>query len=109
MTRALLEQSSITRKYYGEAMKTAVYVDNRLIHGKESKSPFELVYGSSSRIDKIRKFGSVCYAFIPSEQRDKLAPLRDYINSGKQINNSIWYKLITSGLIDEVRKWKDYS
>jgi hypothetical protein len=76
MTRALLEHSSLPRKYYGEAMKTAVYVYNRLVHGKESKSPFELVYGSSPRIDKIRKFGSVCYAFIPSEQRDKLAPLR---------------------------------
>jgi hypothetical protein len=77
MMRGMLEESQQPRKYYGEALKTAVYLYNRLIHGKEEKSPFELMYSYPARLDGMRVFGSVCYAFIPAELRDKLDAVRN--------------------------------
>ena len=76
MARTMLHHSNLPRKYYGEAHKTAVYIYNRMIHGNATSTPYELMYGQKPKIDHIRIFGSICYAYVPTEQRDKLDPER---------------------------------
>jgi hypothetical protein len=72
MARTMLLHSKLPTKYYGEAHKTAVYIYNRLLHGNATSTPYELVYRQKPKIDHIRRFGSICYAYVPVEQRDKL-------------------------------------
>ena len=76
MARTMLHHSNLPRKYYGEAHKTAVYIYNRMVHGNATSTPYELMYEQKPKIDHIRIFGSICYAYVPTEQRDKLDPER---------------------------------
>jgi hypothetical protein len=72
MAKAMLFDSKLERTYYSEALQTAVYLLNRTAHGDRTVTPFELMFGRKPNLAHLHKFGSICYAFIPCEKRDKL-------------------------------------
>jgi hypothetical protein len=70
--RAMLKESLLPPKYYNEAQKTAAYLFNRTVHGKDTITPYEHVFKRPPSLKHLEPFGSVCYAFVPPEKRSKL-------------------------------------
>jgi len=68
----MLRESKLPAKFYNEAQLTAVYLHNRQIHGNDTKTPFEHIYGKRPNLSHLRPFGCVCYSHIPIEKRTKL-------------------------------------
>lgn len=68
VARALLFQSSLPVKFWGESILTAAYLINRtpsrLLKGK---SPYELIHGAPPSYDNLRVFG--CLAFAHNQRR----------------------------------------
>ena len=64
--RAMLSSSGVPRRYWPYALDTAVYLWNRT--SNKSKSPYELLYGTSPEIGHLRVFGCVAYAHDPSQK-----------------------------------------
>ena len=66
MTRCMLSESNMDKKYWCEAMMTAVDIRNVLPSASSSiSSPFEMVFKRKPRIDLLRVSGSLCYSHIP--------------------------------------------
>lgn len=74
MARSLLISSNLPICFYGDAILTATYLHNRLIHTGASKTPYELLKGQSPKISHLRPFGCIAYVHVPAETRSKLAP-----------------------------------
>jgi hypothetical protein len=74
MARSLLIASNLPIQFYGDAILTATYLHNRLVHTGETKTPFELLKGRVPKIDHLRPFGCIAYVHVPQEKRSKLAP-----------------------------------
>jgi hypothetical protein len=77
MSRAMLFESKLPAKYYGEAMLTACYVLNRWQADKSKKSRYEIFFGKIPKTSHLKPFGSICYSFIAPEKRNKIQPIRD--------------------------------
>ncbi|GJQ71888.1 hypothetical protein Trydic_g2999 [Trypoxylus dichotomus] len=55
-----------------EAVSTAAYAINRSgSSAEDGKSPYELWYNKTPYIDRLRSFGTDCYAYIPKQKRSK--------------------------------------
>ena len=74
MARSILIASNLPLLFYGDAILTATYLHNRIVHSGASKTPFELMKGRPPRLDHLRPFGSLAYVHVPAETRSKLAP-----------------------------------
>ena len=73
MARCMLFEKNLPKKFWAEAVNTAVYLQNRTItKSVKGMTPFEAWYGSKPSLDHIRIFGCICYVMIPSVKRDKL-------------------------------------
>ena len=73
MTRCYLNDSSMEKKYWGEAIMTAAYTKNRLpVESNKNRIPYEALNGKSADYKDMRVFGCKCYAHIPKEKRSKL-------------------------------------
>lgn len=71
--RSMLTFAELPRAMWAEAMNTWAYVHNRTgTSSVESKTPFEVLYGSKPAVDHIRTFGSIAYSRVPPELRKKL-------------------------------------
>ena len=71
MARTLLIDSGLPPTFFGEALKTATYLTNRLPHcsNKENKTPFELFKGKVPRLDHLKRFGCVAYVHQDKHHR----------------------------------------
>ena len=74
LARAMLIDSKLPAMFYAEAQLTAAYLYNRMVHGNDSITPYQHIYGRAPNLSHLRPFGTVCYAFVPPELRDKLEP-----------------------------------
>uniref|UniRef100_A0AAV1V3K5 Integrase catalytic domain-containing protein n=1 Tax=Peronospora matthiolae TaxID=2874970 RepID=A0AAV1V3K5_9STRA len=75
MTRCMLSESKMDKTFWCEAMLTAVDILNVLPRASSPNlSPFEMVFKRKPRMDIMRVFGSLCYAHIPKQNRNKLDP-----------------------------------
>ncbi|DAZ96750.1 TPA: hypothetical protein N0F65_012327 [Lagenidium giganteum] len=72
MARAMLYHNMVDRRWWAEAVHTAVHVLNRLSSTATSQSPFEWIYGTPSSLDHLRAFGSKGYAHVDKAKRTKL-------------------------------------
>lgn len=70
--RCLLFDAKLEKKFWAEAVSTAVYLKNRSIaSGLNDKTPFELWYGQKPKMSHIRIFGSPIMVHVPKEKRNK--------------------------------------
>ena len=72
MARCLIMDAGLAKKYWGEAVNTAVYLQNRLPTRDFTKTPYEIWTGEKPNLAHIRVFGSVAYMHIPDVKRFKL-------------------------------------
>lgn len=72
MTRSLLLDAGLKSSYWGEAIMTAIYLQNRLPTSATGKTPYELWFGKKPTFHHLKIFGSQAYVFIPKEKRKKL-------------------------------------
>ena len=72
--RSILIASNLPLLFYGDAILTATYLHNRIVHTGVTKTPYELCKGRPPRVDHLRPFGCIAYVHIPAETRSKLAP-----------------------------------
>lgn len=68
----MLSDANLPHKYWGEAVMTATYQQNRLTSKDIKSTPFEMWHGSKPSIGHTRVFGRKAYAYIPCEKRSKL-------------------------------------
>ena len=75
MARCLLYHASLEKRFWAEAVETAIYLRNRLPSARiPEKSPFELIYGKKPTLTHLRVFGCYAYALIPKERCKKWDP-----------------------------------
>ena len=65
----MLEEKSIPMFYWAEAVRTAVYIQNRI---GEKMLTHEMYFGRKSNLRHLRVFGSIAYVHVPKEKRRKL-------------------------------------
>ena len=69
--RAMLEEKSMPKFYWAEAVRTAVYIQNRI---GEKVSAHELYFGRKLNLRHLRVFESIAYVHVPDEKQRKLDP-----------------------------------
>lgn len=72
MTRCMLADANLNKKYWGEAVLTANCLQNRLPSRSIAKTPYELWYSQKPDVKHLQIFGTIAYAHIPKIQRRKL-------------------------------------
>ncbi|BBN70008.1 transposable element gene, partial [Prunus dulcis] len=73
MAKCLMLEKKIPFDFWAEAVNTSVYILNRCPTKALSKrTPFEAYGGRKPGIKHLKVFGSLCYAHVPKQQRQKL-------------------------------------
>ena len=72
--RPMLEDAHLPKSLWAEALATANYLRNRSPVSGRDKTPIELLTGTKPDVSHLRIFGTSCYALIPKQLRNKLAP-----------------------------------
>ena len=62
--RAMLEEKSMPKFYWAEAVRTAVYIQNRI---GEKVFAHELYFGRKPNLQHLRVFGRIAYVHVPDE------------------------------------------
>ena len=74
MVRSMLSSSNLPKFLWTEALKTAVYILNRVPTKAIPKTPFELFKGWKSSLQYVRIWGCPCEIRIYNPQEKKLDP-----------------------------------
>ena len=61
----MLLDSKLPKRYWGEAISTAVYLKNWSPVKALKKTPFEMWHGKKPKLNHLRVFGSGAYAHVP--------------------------------------------
>jgi len=77
--KTLMIQSKLPQKYYSCAQAHMSYLHNRTVHSGHSRTPYEYVYGKKPIVKDLQPFGSVGFAYVPHEKRNKLEPVRERV------------------------------
>lgn len=72
MTRCMLMDANLEKRYWGEAVHTANYLQNRLPTKATGRTPYELWYSKRPHVGNLHIFGCAAYVHIHKEQRRKL-------------------------------------
>jgi transposase InsO family protein len=99
MTRCILNQRKIPTVFWGEAVKTAVYLRNRCARKKSKKTAYELWHQRKPTVSHLKVFGCVAVAQNPLYRHNKLSNKGlKYIFVGYSTNS------LTYRLYDPIRK-----
>ena len=72
--RTMLHDGQLDDSFWDEALRTAVHIRNRVpTRALNGKTPHEAWTGNKPRVGHMRVFGSLAYAHIPEQGRNKLA------------------------------------
>jgi len=69
---AVLADSNLPRKRWGEAALAVTYVANRTPSRGETKTPHELFFGKKPDVGHLRAFGCRVWAHVPHQVRRKM-------------------------------------
>ncbi|KAM1578272.1 hypothetical protein ACFX1Z_039846 [Malus domestica] len=73
MSKCMMIEKGVPFEFWAEAVNTSVYILNRCpTKSLDKKTPFEAYSGRKPGIKHLKIFGSVCYAYIPRQVRQKL-------------------------------------
>ncbi|KAL0553407.1 hypothetical protein IC582_007302 [Cucumis melo] len=73
MTRCMLHEKSLPKKFWAEAANTTIFLQNRLpTKAVKEKTPFEAWYGYKPSLKFLKVFGCLCLTHVPQSKRDKL-------------------------------------
>jgi hypothetical protein len=73
MAKAMLYHANLPNVWWAEAVKTAVYTNNRLATSTlENMTPYEAFHGTKPDTSNMRVFGCVAFRLVPKELRRKL-------------------------------------
>lgn len=72
MARCMLIDADLPHTFWGEAVATANFVQNRVITRTSDVTPYERWNGVRPGIDVFQIFGAKCFVHVPSEKRRKL-------------------------------------
>ena len=62
MVRCLLKSKAVPAEFWGEAVRTAVYILNRTpTRGLEGRTPYEAWYKKKPKVNHLRTFGCVAH------------------------------------------------
>lgn len=68
--RAMLLHRNVPELFWGEAMKTLVYVLNRSVNSStKNKTPYELYFGKVPKVNHLKIFGCICYVKTQTKKR----------------------------------------
>ena len=71
--RAMLLEKGLPKRFWAEAVSTAVYLLNRCpTKAVQNKTPIEAWSGRKPSAKHLKVFGCICYSHIPKEKRGKL-------------------------------------
>ena len=65
----MLEEKSLPKFYWAEAVRTMVYIQNRI---GDKVSAHKLYFRTKPNLRHLRVFGSIVYVHVPKEKRRKL-------------------------------------
>ncbi|GBM83656.1 Retrovirus-related Pol polyprotein from transposon TNT 1-94, partial [Araneus ventricosus] len=69
--KVMLNSSGLSKGFWAEALLCHTYVWNRVCHGNQSLTPFELYSGHKPSVKHLKAFGSTAYAGVPKQLRKK--------------------------------------
>ena len=70
--RCMLAEAKLPRKFWAEAVSTAVYLRNRSpMTAVSGMTPFEALTGDKPCVDILRVFGCLAYVHVPKDERRK--------------------------------------
>lgn len=73
MSRCLLHEKNLPKKFWEEVANTTVFLLNRLpTRAVEKKTSFEAWYGVKPTVKNLKIFGCMCFSYVPQVKRDKL-------------------------------------
>ena len=76
LTRSMLHAKNMEKRFWAEALQTAVYIRNRVYSRSLpiGETPFSLWNGGKPDLSHLRIFGSKCWYIIPKKNVKKLDP-----------------------------------
>ena len=73
MTKCMLHDKELSKKFWAKATNTTVFLYNRLPTKElNDKTSFEAWYGYKPSLDFLRVFDCVCFSHVSQVKRDKL-------------------------------------
>lgn len=72
MARCMLLDADLPYTFWGEAISTANFIQNRMLTRSTDTTPYERWNGGKPVMNNFHIFGSKCFVHIPSEKRGKL-------------------------------------
>lgn len=72
MASCMLLDAGLPKKYWGEAVMTATYVQNRLPSRSVDTTPYQKWFGEKPSVEHMKVFGSLAYVHIPNVRRTKM-------------------------------------
>lgn len=72
MATCMLIDANLEKRYWGEAVLTATYLQNRLPSRTIDKTPYDLWWGRKPDLSNLRVFGAEAFVHIPDTKRSKL-------------------------------------
>lgn len=72
MATCMLLDADLSKRFWGEAVATAAYLQNRLPSRAVERTPYEAWFGKKPSLSGLRIFGSPAYVHIPDNKRSKL-------------------------------------
>lgn len=72
MIRCMLKDANLPNMFWGEALMTANYLQDRIVTRSTNKTPYEIWNNHKANLSNLHIFRSECYVKILKENRHKL-------------------------------------